>query len=79
VPDATEAPRRSSTSSLRARKGRPHSYLSLVDGTVARHATWAECERRVKGRSGARYKKAMSAGDERQILGEWGHSPSELD
>jgi len=41
---------------------RPHSYLSLVDGRPARHATWAECDRRVKGRSGARFKKAMVPG-----------------
>jgi ribonuclease HI len=36
-----------------------------------RHATWADCERRVKGRSGARFKKAMSAADEAAILREW--------
>ena len=43
-----------------------------VDGDVARHATWAERERRVKGRAGARFKKAMSAADEASILREWG-------
>jgi ribonuclease HI len=36
-----------------------------------RHATWAECERRVKGRSGARFKKAISAADESAILRSW--------
>src|SRR5436190_1335275 len=25
------------------------SYVSLVDGIVERHRTWADCERRVKG------------------------------
>jgi ribonuclease HI len=39
-----------------------------------RHATWAECEQRVKGRSGARFKKAMSAADEKAILQDWGVS-----
>ena len=36
-----------------------------------RHATWAECERRVKGKSNARFKKAMSAAEEAAILREW--------
>jgi ribonuclease HI len=39
-----------------------------------RHATWDECERRVKGKSGARFKKAMSALDEAAILAAWGFS-----
>jgi ribonuclease HI len=48
------------------------SYLSLVDGKVERHATWAECEGRVKGRSGAKFKKATSEADEAAILASWG-------
>jgi ribonuclease HI len=55
-------------------KAAAHSYLSLVDGVAMRHATWPECERRVKGRSGARFKKAMSEADERKILADWGVS-----
>jgi ribonuclease HI len=50
----------------------PFSYLSLVDGVVERHATWADCEKRVKGRSGARFKKATSLADESVILASWG-------
>ena len=49
-----------------------YSYLSVVDGVPQRHRTWAECERRVKGRSGARFKKAISEADERNILASWG-------
>jgi ribonuclease HI len=49
-----------------------HSYVSLVDGVVATHSTWADCERRVKGRSGARFRKATSAADERALVAEWG-------
>ena len=49
-----------------------YSYLSVVEGVLARHKTWAECERRVKGRSGARFKKALSAEDETSILAAWG-------
>jgi ribonuclease HI len=43
-----------------------------------RHATWAECERRVKGRSGARFKKAMSAAEEAAILRGWGIDPGDV-
>lgn len=48
-----------------------YSYLSLVDGVLMRHATWAECEARVKGKS-AKFKKALSAEDEKVIAKEWG-------
>jgi ribonuclease HI len=73
IPDDTRVPARRAGAAARAGKKSPaHSYLSLVDGEVARHATWAECERRVKGRSGARFKKATSAADEAAILRAWG-------
>lgn len=52
-----------------------HSYLSIHGGTVMRHKTWAECERRVKGQSGAKFKKAMSERDEGEILKAWGLNP----
>jgi len=69
VPEDTRVPERSAGSAARRTA---YSYLSLVDGELARHATWAECERRVRGRSGARFKKAMSAADEAAILRGWG-------
>ena len=49
-----------------------HSYLSVVGGVAERHGTWAECERRVKGQSGAKFKKALSQEDESKILSGWG-------
>jgi ribonuclease HI len=55
-----------------------HSYVSIVDGQAMRHKDWASCERRVKGKSGARFKKTMSPADESALLGEWGISPSAL-
>lgn len=55
-----------------------HSYLSYVNGQVLRHATWKDCEAKVKGRSGAKFKKAMSASDEKKILDEWGVSHDRL-
>ncbi len=51
-----------------------YSYLSLVEGVAMRHMTWAECEKRVKGKSGVKYKKALSPGDESAILRAWGVS-----
>jgi ribonuclease HI len=48
-----------------------HSYLSLVNGVAKRHGTWGECERRVKGVSGAKFKKALSAAEEQAILATW--------
>lgn len=51
------------------------SYLSLHGGIVFRHQTWAECERRVKGQSAAKFKKAKSEQDEREILKSWGLNP----
>jgi ribonuclease HI len=71
-PDDTSVPKRSSSASGRSKPQPAFSYLSVVNGVPMRHATWAECERRVRGVSGARYKKAMSAEDEAAILRGWG-------
>lgn len=49
-----------------------HSYLSLVGGVAKRHTTWAECEKRVKGKAGVKYKKSVSPDDENAILKSWG-------
>ncbi len=54
-----------------------YSYLSCCGGIVYRHPDWTSCERRVKGVSGARFKKATSEADEKNILKEWGISPEE--
>ena len=53
-------------------------YLSLVDGVVARHASWPECDRRVRGVRGARFKKARGADEEQKILAEWGLTSDDL-
>jgi ribonuclease HI len=59
-------------------KAKAHSYLSDVGGQLVRHDSWASCESRVKGRSGARFKKTKSAANEVEILQDWGYSPSDL-
>jgi ribonuclease HI len=79
LPDDTTLPKRTASSAAVAKtKTAPYSYLSVVDGVAMRHVTWAECERRVKGQSGARFKKATSAADESAILSAWGIDPSRL-
>jgi len=62
-----------------ARKRPPYSYLSVVAGRPMRHRTWAECESRVKGKSGARFKKASSAEEESAILRAWGFSAKDVE
>jgi ribonuclease HI len=49
-----------------------YSYLSLVNGVLNIDKTWAECEKRVKGVKGTKYKKSISAENEREIIKEWG-------
>lgn len=49
-----------------------YSYLSLVGGKLEKHTTWAECEKRVKGVKGTKFKKAISASDESAIIKSWG-------
>ncbi len=48
-----------------------YSYLSLIDGELQKHETWTQCEARVKGKK-AKFKKAISAKHESEILKEWG-------
>jgi ribonuclease HI len=58
-------------SSASSKKGKAYSYVSLVDGAVSTHTTWAECEKRVKGKS-AKYKKAFSEKEEADLISLWG-------
>jgi ribonuclease HI len=74
VPEDTALPARND-GGRRSIKATPYSYLSLVNGQPMRHTTWADCARRVKGVSGARFKKAMSADEEAAILAAWGCPP----
>ena len=79
LPSVTQALPRSKTSSTGTKASGPaYSYLSVVDGKPMRHDTWAECEQRVKGRSGARFKKAMSAADQAEILRSWQFKPEDV-
>jgi ribonuclease HI len=74
VPENLELPP-VKTAEQQKKKEPAFSYLSLHGGIVYRHKTWAECERRVKGQSAAKFKKARSSEDEREILKGWGLDP----
>lgn len=50
--------------------GPAYSYVSLLDGSVLTHKTWAECEKRVKGKP-AKYKKVFSMAEESALMREW--------
>ncbi len=64
-------PAKKSGESKSRSKAKAYSYLSLLGGKVERHATWADCEKRVKG-TPAKFKKAIYPQDEKTILAEWG-------
>jgi ribonuclease HI len=71
IPEDTRLPEMKPTTA----KAAAYSYVSVVNGQPQRHSTWAECERRVKGVSGAKFKKTMSADNEAEILASWGFDP----
>ena len=48
-----------------------YSYVSMVHGVIHTDATWAACEKRVKGKKGAKYRKSFSAEDEVAIIKEF--------
>ncbi len=54
------------------KKMKAYSYLSLVNGKLYKDITWSECEKRVKGVSGVKFKKSTSAADEGVIIKAWG-------
>ena len=78
LPDQTSVPPRSKPASSGGAKAGAYSYLSVVDGEPMRHTTWKECEARVKGRSGAKFKKAASASEEAAILSGWQFKPDDV-
>lgn len=75
IPENTELPE---MRPKEEKKKAAFSYVSLVNGVPMRHPDWKKCEARVKGRSGAKFKKAETREAEAEILGEWGFSPDEV-
>lgn len=48
-------------------KTKAFSYVSAIGGVVKVHSSWTECEKRVKGAKGARFKKALNKEEEEKI------------
>jgi ribonuclease HI len=71
LPENTDLPDSDSREKQKP-KAPAYSYLSLVNGVLQRHQTWPDCEARVKGRPGAKFKKAESPEDELRIADAWG-------
>jgi ribonuclease HI len=65
--DAMKAKKSSSSRS----NTKAYSYVSSVNGEIHVDHTWADCEKRVKGKKGARYKKSLDVNDEQQIIEEF--------
>jgi ribonuclease HI len=59
------------TKSKSSKKAAAYSYISLVNGEIQTHETWAECEKRVKGVSGAKFKKSVNETDEAEIINQF--------
>jgi ribonuclease HI len=72
VPFDTKPPKRQAGGFFAPKK--PGVYLSLVDGRLERHLTWAECQARVHGKPRARFKKVGSPEEEKLILQKWGRA-----
>lgn len=51
-------------------KGKAYSYISLLEGKITVHKTWAECEKQVKGKK-AKFKKVLSKEEEEKLIAEW--------
>lgn len=43
-------------------------YISVVNGVLSKHNTWSDCERSVKGRPGAKFKKVKNDQEEQVFL-----------
>jgi ribonuclease HI len=59
-----------SNSKSAKKTGPAYSYVSVLDGKVMTHKTWAECEKRVKGKP-AKFKKVFSQNEETSLMKEW--------
>lgn len=70
LPASGDAPAKKK-SSKSSGGGKTLYYLSYLDGRAEKHATWPECEARVKGKSGARFKKVTTEAEATALVAEW--------
>lgn len=57
-----------------SKSGPAYSYVSKVGSLIMVHKTWPECEARVKGKSGVKFKKVFSKDEEASLVKEWTES-----
>ena len=57
--------------SKKAKGQKAYSYLSQVEGVLARHRSWDECQARTSGKSGAKFKKTLNQADEEATIRLW--------
>ena len=69
---AHDSEKKSARSASKKRSSvKAYSYISKVGGKIAVDKSWQECEKRVKGVSGARYKKSLNKSEEISIIEEF--------
>ena len=71
LPTSTDLPDYKS----KTEKGPVLGYLSNLGGIVFMHQDWTSCERRVRGQSGAKFKKVKNEDEMIAVLKSWGLSP----
>jgi ribonuclease HI len=59
------------TESKKRSSQKAYSYISKVGGKIYVDKSWQECEKRVRGVSGVKFKKSLSQVDEEKILKEF--------
>ena len=67
-----ELPQRSAAKSANKASSAGAYYISYVNSQLEKHTTWKDCEARVKGRAGAKFKKVNSRAEEEEFLKKWG-------
>ncbi len=58
----------SATHKKKRSKAQAYSYVSKVGDVIKTHSSWKDCEARVKGAAGAKFKKSLDASDEAMII-----------
>ena len=65
------APSSAPSGEKRGKSGKAYSYVSALEGRVLMHKTWDDCERRVKGKKGAKFRKVFSQDEEGELIKLW--------
>jgi ribonuclease HI len=79
LPGGADAPPADLVARIAAARPAAQTYLSLLGREgLMRHRTWPECQARVHGVPGARYKKCRSVDEEIATVRAWGLSAEDL-